>query len=85
MQNPAVSTLVLPKIHCAEDLTFVSQAMIKVSERINSSSNVTQHRPEPMRIIPSIGSARGLWWIGDIAGWKSGHENGGVLSALLVS
>lgn len=85
MQNPAVSTLVLPKIHCAEDLTFVSQAMIKVSERTNPPSNVTQHRSEPMRIIPSIESARGLWWIGDIASWKSGHENGGVLSALLVS
>ena len=77
MSSPAVGTLILPKIHSAEDLDFVSQA-IKESGRNT-----------PLNIVPSIESAKGLWNLGGISGWKAkdAYNNGsmGKLSALLVS
>ena len=39
-----------------------------------------------MRLVTSIESAKSLWNLGSIAGWKSeyGSDLGGTLSALLV-
>ncbi|KAF8895283.1 Pyruvate/Phosphoenolpyruvate kinase-like domain-containing protein [Infundibulicybe gibba] len=57
-----------------------------VSKEIHSAS-LQQPRSEPLRIVPSIESARGLWNLGGIAGWQSEHGagHGGVLSALLFA
>lgn len=69
-----VHTIVLPKIQGQQDLDFVS-------ERVRSAGG------PPVKLVASIESARALFDIGSIAGWKSKHnpEFGGSLSALLVS
>lgn len=40
----------------------------------------------PLRVVPSIESARAIWNVGSISSWKSTHGpvSGGVLSGLLV-
>lgn len=71
-------TLILPKIHSAQDIHHVSREVYTASRN--------KPRDSPLRIVPSIESARALWNLGGIAGWKSEHgsELGGSLSALLV-
>ncbi|THV00864.1 beta subunit of citrate lyase [Dendrothele bispora CBS 962.96] len=79
LRSSSVRTLILPKIHSGEDLDYVSSSIstpISISER-----------EKPLRIVPSIESARALWNLGGIAGWKTKQLplNGGVLSALLFA
>ncbi|KAF7965642.1 hypothetical protein HWV62_42428 [Athelia sp. TMB] len=76
---PSIRTLVLPKIHSAQDLHHVSRE-IYTARRTGPSGRA------PLSIVASIESARALWALGDIAGWKSeyGPDLGGKLSALLV-
>lgn len=74
-----MGTLVLPKIHSAQDIHHVSRAI--------HTATHSKLRETPLKIVPSIESARALWNLGGIAGWESeyGPEMGGSLSALLVS
>ena len=78
ISQPSVQTLILPKIHSHQDLDYVSNA-------ISSSGRDFSQRPN-IQIVPSIESARGIWNLGSIAGWKSSHnpQVGGELSAILV-
>ena len=73
-----VQTLILPKIHSYHDLDYVSDA-------VSSSSRGFSQRSS-LQIVPSIESARGMFNLGTIAGWKSNHnpQVGGELSAILV-
>ena len=75
-----VQTLILPKIHSHQDLDYVSDALA-----VSSSSPGFTQRPN-LQLVPSIESARGIWNLGSIAGWKSSHnpQVGGELSAILV-
>ncbi|KAF8073632.1 Pyruvate/Phosphoenolpyruvate kinase-like domain-containing protein [Lyophyllum atratum] len=77
--SPAVETLVLPKIHSAEDLDTVSRAVYNAYK--------TTPRDSILNIVPSIESARASLNLGGIAGWKSQHGSGygGHLSALLFA
>ncbi|EJC97995.1 beta subunit of citrate lyase [Fomitiporia mediterranea MF3/22] len=78
---PHVRTLVLPKIHSAEHLDDVAELVSWAS-----SSATPQPRTQPLRLVASIESARGLWNIGHIAEWKSHNgPTGGVLRALLFA
>lgn len=73
-----MQTLILPKIHSAQDLHYVSRHIHQISQK---------HPHEtPLRIVPSIESARALWNLGAIAGWQSEHGalQGGAVSGLLV-
>lgn len=74
-----MQTLVLPKIHSAEDLHHVSR-------QIYATNKETPRNP-PLNIVSSVESARASWNLGSIAQWKSeyGSELGGRLTALLVS
>lgn len=65
----------LPKIHSAEDLEAVTDA-IEAFGRAKGTIN----------FVASIESARSLYNIGTIAAWRSvyGTEKGGKLTALLV-
>ena len=72
---PLVRTLVLPKIHTTADLDKVSKA---ISQRWRTRSTT-----DPIKVVASIESARALWEVGEIAGWKS--RDGVIsISALLV-
>lgn len=73
-----VQTLILPKIHSRQDLDYVS-------DLVSSSSRGFSQHPN-LQIVASIESARGIWDLGSIAGWKSNHnpQVGGELSAILV-
>ena len=77
-----VQTIILPKIHSHQDLDYVSNA---VQVAVSSSSRGFSQRPI-LQLVPSIESARGIWNLGSIAGWKSNHnpQVGGELSAILV-
>lgn len=70
----------LPKIHSAEDLDYVSRSIRNTAMAKGSS------RRSFVNIVPSIESAKASWNLGEIAGWKSdyGFEAGGRLTALLV-
>ncbi|KAF8827479.1 hypothetical protein HHX47_DHR4000125 [Lentinula edodes] len=75
LQSPSVQTLILPKIHSAQDLHYVSRHIHQISQK---------HPHEtPLRIVPSIESARALWNLGAIAGWQSEHGalQGGAFAA----
>ncbi|KAF5369391.1 hypothetical protein D9758_002808 [Tetrapyrgos nigripes] len=79
LRSSSVQTLILPKIHSGEDLDYVSSS---ISTALSASS-----REKPLRIVPSIESAKGLWNLGNIAGWKTKNVslNGGVVSAVLFA
>ncbi|KAJ7459676.1 citrate lyase beta subunit [Mycena latifolia] len=71
--SKAVGSLVIPKVHSADDLHIVSQAI--------RSANGTQ-----LGLIASIESARASWNIGAIAGWRSEFGTiGGTVTALLFA
>ncbi|KAJ7696006.1 citrate lyase beta subunit [Mycena rosella] len=72
--SKAVGSLVLPKVHSAEDMDTVSNAIHAAGDR------------PPLGLVASIESARASWNIGAIAGWKSNFSRtGGKLMALLAS
>jgi citrate lyase subunit beta-like protein len=81
LQHTSVTTLVLPKIHSAQDLHYVSREIRNIHV-----ASPRDPKKSPLRIVASIESAKGLWNLGDIAAWKSeyGSHLGGSLSALLV-
>ncbi|TDL23176.1 citrate lyase beta subunit [Rickenella mellea] len=79
VQTPAIRSIVMPKIHSAENLDAVAREVVHAS-RLAS----IHERDQPLRFIASIESARGFWGVGDIAKWKA--ESGvGALSALLFA
>ncbi|KAJ7729648.1 Pyruvate/Phosphoenolpyruvate kinase-like domain-containing protein [Mycena maculata] len=76
VSSASVGSLVLPKVHSADDLHVVSRAIHAAS---GASSN-------PLGLIASIESARASWNLGAIAGWRSDFGKlGGTLTALLAS
>ncbi|GJJ15673.1 hypothetical protein Clacol_009951 [Clathrus columnatus] len=75
LRIPSVQMIVLPKIHSTDDLNRVSKA---ISQRTRKSSR------EPVKLVASIESARALWAVGDIAGWKS-PDGVATMSALLFA
>ena len=78
ISHSSVQTLILPKIHSHQDLDYVSDTI--------SSSSRDSSRRNNLQIVSSIESARGIWNLGSIAGWKPSHnpQVGGELSAILV-
>ena len=82
MRLPCVRTLVLPKIHSAQDLHFVSEH-IYMTYRAHKIRNL--HGP-PVQLVASIESAKAMHNLSEIASWQStwGPERGGKLAALLV-
>ena len=83
MRLPCIRTLVLPKIHSAQDLHHVSEE-IYVAYRAHKLRS-----PEgpPVQLVASVESAKAMYNLGEIASWQSrwGSAMGGKLSALLVS
>ncbi|PFH53885.1 hypothetical protein AMATHDRAFT_53467 [Amanita thiersii Skay4041] len=79
VSSSRISAIVVPKVHSANDLDTVSRELHQSFKR--------SPRETPVYIIPSIESARAMWNLGDIAGWKSkyGALSGGVLRALLFA
>ncbi|KDQ62186.1 hypothetical protein JAAARDRAFT_30086 [Jaapia argillacea MUCL 33604] len=84
LRLPSIRTLLLPKIHSPRDLHHVSREIYSAS---HLSPESLPKRSQPLDIIASIESARGLWSVGEIASWKSeyGDVEGGKLSALLFA
>ncbi|KAG6903268.1 Cyclin-dependent kinase catalytic subunit [Termitomyces sp. Mi166 len=78
ISSGVVSTLVLPKIHSAKDLHYVSSAVSEASRKTSLQA--------PSNIVPSIESARAMFNLGEIAGWESDYEVvlGGRITALLI-
>ncbi|KAG6868228.1 hypothetical protein C0993_006004 [Termitomyces sp. T159_Od127] len=78
ISSGVVSTLVLPKIHSAKDLHYVSSA---VYEALGKTSLKV-----PVDLISSIESARAMYNLSEIAAWKSsyGSVSGGRMTALLI-
>jgi citrate lyase subunit beta-like protein len=78
VSQPTVKSLILPKIHSHYDMDTVSEAVSVARKSFDS---------RPLRLIPSIESARAMFNLGSIASWKSSHGPvaGGVLSALLFA
>ncbi|KAF7291660.1 HpcH-HpaI domain-containing protein [Mycena chlorophos] len=70
-----VGSLVLPKVHAAEDLDVVSQALTAANRVVSNS----------LDLIASIESARASFNLGEIAGWKAKDTLGGTLTALLFA
>ncbi|KAF7797029.1 hypothetical protein EIP86_008221 [Pleurotus ostreatoroseus] len=85
LQADAVRTLILPKIHSAQDLNVVSRQIY--SHLQSTSASVSHQRAKPLQLVASIESAAALYHIGEIAGWQSefGPLLGGKLTALLVN
>ncbi|KAJ7134417.1 Pyruvate/Phosphoenolpyruvate kinase-like domain-containing protein [Mycena epipterygia] len=71
--SKAIGSLVLPKVHSADDLHFVSSA-------IHAANG------NPLGLIASVESARASWNLGAIAAWRSDFGKiGGTLTALLFA
>ncbi|KAH8104486.1 Pyruvate/Phosphoenolpyruvate kinase-like domain-containing protein [Cristinia sonorae] len=81
LKLPAITTLILPKIHSVQDLHYVSRKISEIRHTMGSSTK------QPLNLVASIESARSLFNIGGIASWKSehGHLLGGKLSSLLFA
>ncbi|KAF8635957.1 hypothetical protein AX15_000123 [Amanita polypyramis BW_CC] len=79
VSSSSIRAVVVPKVHSASDLDVVSR---ELHQSFKNSA-----REEPIRIISSVESAKAMWNLGSIAGWKSkyGALSGGVLSALLFA
>ena len=82
MRLPCVRTLVLPKIHSAQDLHHVSEE-IYMTYRAHKFRSADE---PPVQLIASVESAKAMYNLGEIASWQStrGSAMGGKLSALLV-
>lgn len=82
MRLPCVRTLVLPKIHSAQDLHHVSEE-IYLAYRAHKYRNPDD---PPVQLVASIESAKAMYNLGEIASWQSrwGAATGGKLAALLV-
>ncbi|KAH9933126.1 citrate lyase beta subunit, partial [Epithele typhae] len=80
---PCVRTLVLPKIHSAQDLHYISEQIHAASQR----HAFRKSGSPPVRLVASVESARAMYNLGEIAAWKStwGPVTGGELSALLFA
>ncbi|KAF8967068.1 Pyruvate/Phosphoenolpyruvate kinase-like domain-containing protein [Flammula alnicola] len=78
VSHSLVRSLILPKIHSHYDLDLVSDEVSVARKSLDMP---------PLRLIPSIESARAMWNLGAIAQWKSTHGpvSGGILSALLFA
>ncbi|KAJ7043912.1 Pyruvate/Phosphoenolpyruvate kinase-like domain-containing protein [Mycena alexandri] len=73
--SKSVGSLVLPKVHSAEDLHVVSRAI----HDANTTSN-------PLGLVASIESAKASYNLGAIASWKSEFGRvGGTLTGLLFA
>ncbi|KAJ3559482.1 hypothetical protein NM688_g318 [Phlebia brevispora] len=85
LQADAVRTLILPKIHSAQDLNVVSRQIY--SHLQSTSPSVNTQRVKPIQLVASIESAQSLYHLGEIAGWQSefGPLLGGKLVALLFA
>ncbi|KAI0632174.1 citrate lyase beta subunit [Trametes polyzona] len=83
MRLPCIRTLVLPKIHSAQDLDHVSEEIFVAYKGHKFRSPDSP----PVQIVASIESAKAMYNLGEIAGWQSryGPELGGKLSALLFA
>ncbi|KAG7089746.1 hypothetical protein E1B28_011400 [Marasmius oreades] len=79
LRIPTVKTVVLPKVNSVQDLHYASRHIHQVAQQ--------NPRQIPLHIVSSVESARALWNLGDIARWKSEHDEvqGGVLSGLLFA
>ncbi|KAJ6512082.1 citrate lyase beta subunit [Mycena vitilis] len=74
--SKSVGSLVLPKVHSAEDLNTVSRAIHDVN---GASSNT-------LGLVASIESAKASWNLGAIAAWQSEFGKlGGTLTGLLFA
>ncbi|KAJ7645543.1 Pyruvate/Phosphoenolpyruvate kinase-like domain-containing protein [Mycena polygramma] len=72
----SVGSLVLPKVHSAEDLNTVSRAI----HNVNGTSGNT------LGLVASIESAKASWNLGAIAAWQSEFGKlGGTLTGLLFA
>ena len=82
MRLPCVRTLVLPKIHSAQDLHHVSEE-IYMTYRAHKFRSADE---PPVQLVASVESAKAMYNLGEIASWQStwGSAMGGKLSALLV-
>lgn len=83
LQLDPIRTLVLPKIHSAQDLNLVSR---QIYGNLQSTTAVNKQRSKPLQIVASVESAKALFYLGEIASWQSefGPMLGGQLVALLV-
>ncbi|KAJ7212309.1 citrate lyase beta subunit [Mycena pura] len=70
-----VGSLVLPKVHSADDLDVVSRTL-QAASKVASTS---------LELIASIESARALWNLGAIAAWRPENSLGGTLTTLLFA
>ena len=82
MRLPCIRTLVLPKVHSAQDLHHVSEE-IYLAYRAHKFRNP---QDPPVQLVASIESAKAMYNIREIASWQStwGPAMGGKLAALLV-
>ncbi|RPD77769.1 citrate lyase beta subunit [Lentinus tigrinus ALCF2SS1-7] len=83
MRLPCIRTLVLPKIHSAQDLHHVSEEIFLAyrGHKYRSPDD------PPVQLVASIESAKAMYNIGEIASWQStwGAAMGGKLAALLFA
>ncbi|TFK91931.1 citrate lyase beta subunit [Polyporus arcularius HHB13444] len=83
MRLPCVRTLVLPKVHSAQDLHHVSEE-IYLAYRAHKFRSPDD---PPVQLVASIESAKAMYNLGEIASWQSswGAATGGKLVALLFA
>ncbi|KAJ7164637.1 Pyruvate/Phosphoenolpyruvate kinase-like domain-containing protein [Mycena crocata] len=83
VKSKSVGSLVLPKVHSAEDLHYVSSEIHAASRALGGSLETSG---TSLGLIASIESARASWNLGTIAAWKSEFgQLGGTLTALLFA
>ncbi|KAI8986106.1 citrate lyase beta subunit [Trametes punicea] len=83
MRIPCIRTLVLPKVHSAQDLDYVSEEIFLSYKGLK----LRDPNGPPIQIVASVESARATYNLGEIAGWRSkyGSAVGGKLAALLFA
>ncbi|KAI0712220.1 citrate lyase beta subunit [Earliella scabrosa] len=83
MRLPCIRTLVLPKVHSAQDLHHVSEEIYMAyrAHKFRSPDG------PPVQLVASVESAKAMYNLGEIAAWQSrwGAATGGTLAALLFA
>jgi citrate lyase subunit beta-like protein len=77
--SSSIRAIVVPKVQSPCDLDTVSRELHLAFKQTP--------REAPIRIIPSVESAKAVWNLGSISNWKSkyGALSGGTVSALLFA
>lgn len=81
LKSPNLTTLVVPKVESASDVTFIRDVITHTQSQLSSSSSSSSRPPQPITIIGLIESARAIMDLSSICSASPGLLSGLTFAA----